>query len=104
MTELQLIETELTKEQKLHLETLFWKYEEELQTKIYNKMAEEFQLLSRYKADLARNYKELNGFHGTLLGCMKEMLDKQDALISVHNDLLHKLKVQGSLQLVSGDN
>lgn len=104
MTELKEVETELTQEQKIYLQSMFWRYEEELEAKIYEKMAEEFRLLSRYKADLARNYKELNGFHGTLLGCMKEMLDRQDSLISLHNDLLHKLKVQGTLQLVSGDS
>ncbi len=54
-------------------------------------MVDEFHLLSRYKGELARKFTELNGFHGTLLGCMNEMLDKQDALFGIHRDLIHLL-------------
>ncbi len=82
---------DLTPEEKQYLESLFWNYQEELQEKIYKKMAEEFSLLNRYKAELARKFTELNGFHGTLLGCMKEMIDKQDDLFAIHRDLIHLL-------------
>ena len=88
---MHLVETDLTKEQKKYLEDLFWQYNEEIQEKIIRKMSDEFHLLSRYKGELARKFTELNGFHGTLLGCMTEMLDKQDAVFSIHRDLINLL-------------
>jgi hypothetical protein len=80
---------DLTKEEKQYLENLFWKYQQEIEEKIHQKMVDEFHLLSRYKGELARKFTELNGFHGTLLGCMKEMIDKQDALFQIHSDLIN---------------
>jgi len=88
---MQLVETELTKEQKKYIEDLFWQHNEEIQDKIHKKMVDEFSLLSRYKGELARKFTELNGFHGTLLGCMNEMLDKQDHLFAIHRDLINLL-------------
>jgi len=88
---MQIVETELTKEQKKYLEDLFWQYNEEIQEKINRKMVDEFHLLSKYKGELARKFTELNGFHGTLLGCMTEMLDKQEDLFAIHRDLINLL-------------
>ncbi len=88
---MHLVETDLTQEQKKYLEDLFWKYNEEIQAKIQKKMVDEFALLSRYKGELARKFTELNGFHGTLLGCMTEMIDKQEALFEIHRDLINLL-------------
>jgi hypothetical protein len=85
---MRLVENDLTKEQKKYLEDLFWQYNEEMQEKIQKKMYNEFSLLSRYKGELARKFTELNGFHGTLLGCMQEMIDKQEALFEIHRDLI----------------
>ncbi len=82
---------DLTPEEKQYLESLFWQYQQDIEEKIHKKMVDEFQLLSRYKGELARKFTELNGFHGTLLGCMKEMLDKQDELFAIHRDLIHLL-------------
>jgi|GEM_PF-6155641 len=86
---MHLVEELLTKEQKNYIEQLFWQYNEEIQEKIQAKMVSEFSLLTRYKGELARKFTELNGFHGTLLGCMKEMIDKQDALFEIHRDLIN---------------
>jgi hypothetical protein len=86
---MRLVENDLTKEQKKYLEDLFWQYNEEMQEKIQKKMYNEFSLLSRYKGELARKFTELNGFHGTLLGCMQEMIDKQEALFEIHRDLIN---------------
>lgn len=83
---------ELSLEEKLYLEKLFFQYQEEIEEKIHKKMVDEFHLLSRYKGELSRKFTELNAFHGTLLGCMKAMLDKQDSLLLIHDDLINLLK------------
>jgi|SRR5579863_3099795 len=89
---MHVVEAELTKQQKEYLEHLFWQYQEDINEKIQKKMVDEFTLLSRYKGELARKFTELAGFHGTLLGCMQEMLDKQDALFAIHRDLIRLLE------------
>jgi hypothetical protein len=103
---MHLVETELTKEQKEYLQTLFWSYQEDIEEKIHKKMVDEFHLLSKYKGELARKFTELNGFHGTLLGCMTEMLDKQEALFEIHHQLLHMIikthpELQKELEIVA---
>lgn len=88
---MHVVEPELTKEQRKYLEDLFWEYQEQIEEKIHKKMVDEFHLLTRYRGELSRKFTELNGFHGTLLGCMKEILDHQEELIRIHSDLINTL-------------
>jgi hypothetical protein len=73
----------LTDNEKKYLQRLFWDHHE----KIDRKLQEELTILSKYKGDLARKYESVGAHHKTLIGCMKDIINKQEELIGMCNHL-----------------
>ena len=77
----------LSHEQKVHISEIFRMYEENLNMQYQETIKPEIELLARYKGDLTKGYREVAGHSNTLIGCMKEILNKQDELIGLCNQL-----------------
>jgi len=77
----------VTLEEQEYIHKIFIKFQNELEEKIKSEVHDEMLLLSKYKGDLARSYHEVLGHKSALIGCMKEILDKQDDLIGLCNQL-----------------
>ena len=77
----------VTPEEQEYIHEIFHKFQKELKAKIEKEVHDEMLLLSKYKGDLARSYHEVLGHKSALIGCMKEILDKQDALIGLCGQL-----------------
>jgi len=58
------------------LQKIFWDYSE----KIDKKLHEELTILSKYKSELAKNYTQVGCYQNTLIGCMKDIIDRQEEL------------------------
>jgi len=69
----------VTPEEQEYIHKIFHKFQKELEAKIEKEVHDEMLLLSKYKGDL--------GHKSALIGCMKEILDKQDALIGLCGQL-----------------
>lgn len=52
------------------------------------KLKDELNILSKYKAELANNYKEVGAYKNTLVGCMKDIIDHQEQLFFMMRDLI----------------
>lgn len=74
---------ELTDDERSALQRMFWKNNEEIQ----RKLKEELTILSKYKGDLAKNYEQVGSYQNTLVGCMKDIIGKQDELIGLCSHL-----------------
>ena len=77
----------VTPEEQEYIHKIFHKFQKELEAKIEKEVHDEMLLLSKYKGDLARSYHEVLGYKSALIGCMKEILDKQDDLIGLCGQL-----------------
>lgn len=84
-------EHDLTTFEKNYLDNLFMKHSEYINNEIQKKMNNELSILSKYKGDLVRGFKELNGYHGTMVDCIREIIDKQKELINIHRILLNTI-------------
>jgi hypothetical protein len=78
---------DLTDNQKLQISEIFRLYEENMNKQYEEIIKPEIELLARYKGDLAKAYHEVAGQRSTLIGCMNEILNKQDELIGLCNQL-----------------
>lgn len=76
---------ELTEDEKIYLQSLFWNHNE----KIDKKLHEELAILSKYKGELAKNYQQVCVHQSTLMGFMKDIIDKQDETIGLFRDLIN---------------
>ena len=77
----------VTPEEQEYIHKILHKFQNDLEEKIKSEVHDEMLLLSKYKGDLARSYHEVLGHKSALIGCMKEILDKQDALIGLCSQL-----------------
>ena len=73
----------VTPEEQEYIHKIFHKFQNELEAKIEKEVHDEMLLLSKYKGDLARSYHEVAGHKSVLIGCMKQILEKQDDLIGL---------------------
>ena len=76
-------ELKLTDDEKSYLQRMFLDHSE----KIDKKLDQELAILSKYKGELARNFESAGAHHNTLIGCMKDLLNRQDELIGLCNQL-----------------
>jgi len=77
----------VTPEEQEYIHKIFMKFQKELEEKIKSEVHDEMLLLSKYKGDLARSYHEVLVYKSSLIGCMKEILNKQDDLIGLCGQL-----------------
>jgi hypothetical protein len=75
---------ELNDSEKNYLGHLFREHDEAREKKLH----EELSILSKYKGDLARKYEQCGAYQNTLVGCMKDIINKQDELFHVMRDLI----------------
>ena len=80
-------ETSLTKDEKEYLDKKFNYHIKTIDDRLDAKINEDLTLLGKYKGDLAKNYELVRGSHHSLIGCMKEIIDKQDELIGIVHQL-----------------
>tara|TARA_R110000868_G_C10972576_1_gene770501 strand:- start:30635 stop:30958 length:324 start_codon:yes stop_codon:yes gene_type:complete len=78
----------LTEDQKYHIEMIFHRYEEQMNKQYDENIKPELEVLALYKGDLAKAYKEVAGQRNSLIGCMKEIIDNQEALVWIMRDLI----------------
>jgi hypothetical protein len=68
---------ELNEKERSYLQDLFYSHHE----KMNKQLDEELSILSKYKLELARNYETVGKYNQTLIGCMHDILNKQEQLI-----------------------
>jgi hypothetical protein len=69
----------LTEQEESYLQKLFAEHHKTIELKLH----EELKILSKYKGELARNYESAAKHHNTLIGCMKDIIEKQEELIGL---------------------
>lgn len=79
---------ELTGNKKWYIDEIFRRYEEKINKQYNENIAPELKLLSHYKGDLAKAYNEVASQRTSLLGCMKEFVDNQEALYHLMRELI----------------
>lgn len=79
-----MIKNNLTDDEKLYLQQLFWDHEK----KINEKLNAELTILSKYKKDLASNYEQVRSYQNTLVGCMKDIIQNQESLYMMMKHLI----------------
>lgn len=67
---------------------LFEKYYAALEEKINKEIITDLGLVKKYKAELAKSYEEVKGQRNTLIGCMQEILERQEELLAIQKDLI----------------
>ncbi len=79
-------EEELTPQQIIYLDNLFWKHNEE----INSRLKEEIYILNKYKGYLAGAYNEVRKHINTSMQFIQEIYDKQDSIV-LHMNALDKM-------------
>lgn len=79
---------ELTGNQKWYIDEIFRRYEDQMNKQYNENIAPELKLLSLYKGDLAKAYNEVAAQRTSLLGCMKEFVENQEALYHMMRELI----------------
>lgn len=69
---------------EMYLDELFKKWEE----KINLKVIEDLMLVQKYKGELAKAFNEVKGQRNTMIGCMQEILERQEELLAIQKDLI----------------
>jgi len=72
---------------EIYLDELFKKWEE----KINLKVIDDLMLVQKYKGELARAFNEVKGQRNTMIGCMQEILERQEELLAIHRDLIKEI-------------
>lgn len=78
---------DLTDKEKSFLQRLFWDYHSKIDKKLNN----ELLILSKYKGELARNYASVGEQQQVLVSYMKEILENQEAIISIYGTVQNML-------------
>lgn len=79
---------QLTTNQKWEISEIFRLYEERMNQQYEERIAPELKLLSLYKGDLAKAYSEVAAQRTSLLGCMNEFIQNQEALYHMMRELI----------------
>jgi len=82
------VNDELTENQKWHIDEIFKRYEEQMNKQYDENIRPELKLLSLYKGDLAKAYQEVSSQRTSLLGCMKEFIENQEAMYHMMRELI----------------
>ncbi len=77
----------LTKDQKIYINELFQRYEDNLNKQYEDSVAPEIKMLSKYRGELARAYEGVREHRATLISCMQDVIEKQEELIGLCNQL-----------------
>lgn len=85
-------EFDLTAE--MYLDNLFKKYFDTWQKDIETKIIEDLMFVKKYKGELARSFEEVKGQRSTLIGCMQEILSRQEELLSIQRTLIKAITAQ----------
>jgi vacuolar-type H+-ATPase catalytic subunit A/Vma1 len=72
---------------EMYLDDLFKKWEE----KINLKVIDDLMLVQKYKGELAKAFNEVKGQRNTMIGCMQEILERQEELLAIHRDLIKEI-------------
>jgi hypothetical protein len=69
---------------EIYLDDLFKKWEE----KINLKVIDDLMLVQKYKGELVRAFNEVKGQRNTMIGCMQEIIERQEELLVIHKTLI----------------
>lgn len=72
-----------------HLNELFHKYYESWEQGINKQIIEDLMIVKKYKGELARAFDEVKGQRTTLIGCMQEIIERQEELLAIQKDLIN---------------
>jgi vacuolar-type H+-ATPase catalytic subunit A/Vma1 len=72
---------------EIYLDDLFKKWEEKINLKVIN----DLMLVQKYKGELAKAFNEVKDQRNTMIGCMQEIIEKQEELLAIHRDLIKEI-------------
>lgn len=73
---------------EFYLDKLFEKHYSMWEEKINKSVIDDLMFLQKYKGQLATAFNDLKGQRNTLIGCMQEILEKQEELKWIALDLI----------------
>jgi gas vesicle protein len=79
---------------EMYLDKLFNKYFDAWQKDIETKIIEDLMFVKKYKGELARSFEEVKGQRNTLIGCMQEILSRQEELMAIQRTLISAITKQ----------
>lgn len=71
-------------ESEFYLDKLFRTWEESINLKVN----EDLMLVNKYKGEISKSLNEVRGQRNTLIGCMQEIIQRQEELLAIQVDLI----------------
>lgn len=71
-----------------HLNDLFHRYYEIWEQGINRQIVEDLMFIQKYKGELVKAFDEVKGQRNTIIGCMQEIIERQEELLAVQKDLI----------------
>ncbi len=73
---------------EMYLDKLFEKHYSMWEEKINKTIIDDLMFIKEYKGTIAKSFNEVKGQRNTMIGCMQEIIERQEELLAIHRDLI----------------